>query len=151
MNHCFLLVGPVEGKDSITRELLDCSVAAVGEVQDVSPYYSLMDILLLPTHREGMPNAVLAAGASGIPTITTNATGAIDSVDDGVTGVIVPVGDKEAFLSAVLGLMKENKRCSQLGSNARERTISYFDQRHVTNLHVNYYSRLVERVGMRRK
>ena len=147
VSHCFLLVGPVEGNDSMTRDLLDCSVISIGEVEDVAPYYSLMDMLLLPTRREGMPNAVLEAAASGIPTVTTNATGAVDSVVDGQTGVVVPVGDGEAFLSAVLYLLEDSDRRKKMGARARAWVKRHFDHEHVTNLHAEYYLRLVKRGG----
>lgn len=70
-------------------------VTFTGKVDSTGPYYQLMDLLVLPTFREGFPNVVLEAQASGVPVITTFATGAIDSVIDNVTGSLVEPGNSE--------------------------------------------------------
>ncbi|MFC6804086.1 glycosyltransferase [Deinococcus caeni] len=56
-----------------------------------------MNVLALPTYREGFPTVALEASAFGLPLVTTDATGARDAVQDGVTGWRVPVGDAAAL------------------------------------------------------
>ena len=70
-------------------------VTFTGKVDFTGPYYQLMDILVLPTFREGFPNVVLEAQASGVPVVTTFATGAIDSILNEVTGCLIEPGDAE--------------------------------------------------------
>ena len=74
---------------------------------DVRPYLALSDFLVLPTKREGMPNVVLEAAAMGKPAVTTTATGAVDSVVDGVTGLLVGPDDGEAMGRAIEQLVRD--------------------------------------------
>ena len=138
--HTLLIIGPVEGAKDTLHELsqLNQKVVIIGSVEDVAPYYMLMDLLILPTHREGFPNAVLEAAASGIPAVTTNATGAIDSVINGKTGVIVPAHDGIALAIAVTRLLKDPERLEELGNNAREWVVSHFSSDLVTQKFFHY-------------
>jgi glycosyltransferase involved in cell wall biosynthesis len=65
---------------------------------DIAAYYGIMDVVVLPSHREGFPNVVLEAGAMELPVITTNAIGCRDSVVDGKTGLVFQCGNKDELL-----------------------------------------------------
>lgn len=65
------------------------NVRFTGWLDDTTPVYHAMNCLVLPTYREGFPNVALEAAAAGRPVITTSATGAVDSIIDGETGVLV--------------------------------------------------------------
>src|SRR5260370_24149711 len=74
-----LLVGNVEEGDPPAADVLqrmktDRNIVCPGFVADPALYYSLMDVLVLPTHREGFPNVVLEANASGKPACGTHPT-----------------------------------------------------------------------------
>ena len=102
----------------------------VGESDDPWKYYAAMDVLVLPTRREGFPNVVLEAAAAGVPTITTDATGAVDSVvtrSAEATGVIVPVDDAGALAVAVSTLARDRSRAEEMGRAARSRAVEQFD------------------------
>lgn len=144
VKHSILVVGPVESDKKILQELRKRSpdIFIAGQVADVAPYYSLMDLLLLPTHREGFPNAVLEAAASGVAAVTTQATGAKDSVIDGHTGVVVSAFDEKAFATAVLELVKDPELLSKLGRNARARAVACFDSNLVSKQHVDFLLRV---------
>ena len=75
----------------------------------------------MPTLREGFPNVVLEAASAGIPTITTRATGAIDSVVEGRTGYLIDIDDSEALLSRMNHLAEDAERLLELGQNAKRR------------------------------
>ena len=85
-------------------------IHCTGFVADTAPYYRAMDLMVLPTWREGFPNAVLEAAATGIPVITTIATGSRDSVVPEVTGLLIPPGYPEAISEAVLKLLRDPER-----------------------------------------
>ena len=140
ITHTILIIGPLEGDEEALIELrrLNRDTVIAGAVKDVAPYYSVMDLLLLPTHREGFPNAVLEAAASGVPTVTTTATGAIDSVIDGQTGKIVPAHDGYALGTAVIGLLTDPQLLKKMGLNARSWVVSNFDSDRVTKNHAVY-------------
>jgi glycosyltransferase involved in cell wall biosynthesis len=98
----------------------------IDHVRDVRPYLAAADLLVLPTRREGLPNVVLEAAAMGVPSVTTTATGAIDSVADGETGILVPPDDPHALAAAISALLKDPGLRRQMGESARRRVVTMF-------------------------
>jgi glycosyltransferase involved in cell wall biosynthesis len=101
-------------------------VVVVGVVADVRPYFALMDVHVLPSLREGFPNVVLEASAMGLPTVVTDATGAIDSVKDGETGLIVKAQDPRGLADAIKTLLLDQDRASRYGVAARNWVVTGF-------------------------
>lgn len=120
LDHQMLLVGSVEDeriRDALSqRENESRTIVHLDEVSDVAPLYPAMDVLCLPTYREGFPNVVLEASASALPVVTTTATGAVDSVLDGITGLLVPPQDAASLADALSVLIKDEALRSELGS-----------------------------------
>lgn len=117
-----LAIGPTE--DLETSRLLDTlgpRVHRVAWTEDVWGHLPALDVLALPTHREGFPNVVLEAAAAGVPSITTRATGAIDSVRDNETGFLIDVGDSVGLASKITQLSNSPALRERLGRNARAR------------------------------
>lgn len=138
-----LCVGGAESQGAL--ELLTGTgvhVVHVDHTQEPWKYLAAMDILCLPTRREGFPNVVLEAACLSIPTVTTDATGAIDSVIDGVTGYIVPVDDFAALSSRLKSLVGDRKLRSRMGVAATERVERKFSNRTIWrglhNLHSSH-------------
>lgn len=125
-----LLVGPQNEPDSaVYLDKLKSTggrVIAVGPAEDVRPYFALMDVHVLPSLREGFPNVVLEASAMGLPTVTTNATGAIDSVRDGQTGIIVKAEDARGLADAIKTLVLDRNSASRYGVAARNWVVASF-------------------------
>jgi glycosyltransferase involved in cell wall biosynthesis len=115
-----------------------------GFVLDTAPYYRAMDLMVLPTWREGFPNVVLEAAATGIPVITTACTGSRDSVLPEVTGLLIPPGYPQAISEAVLKLLADPARCHRMGVAARRWMIEHFVKERVLGLTADYYSSLIE-------
>lgn len=97
----FLLIGKGDGTEIPENIRNTRSVFAIGHVSEAAPWYRVMDSLVLPTYREGFPNVALEAQASGIPVITTTATGAVDSVRHGETGILIAPRDSAALIKAI--------------------------------------------------
>jgi glycosyltransferase involved in cell wall biosynthesis len=125
-----LVIGAVEGSAETLDQFRDQNRALIetGPVEDTSPYYPLMDVLVLPTLREGFPNVVLEASASGVPVITTDATGAIDSVIHGCTGYITPIGQPDALAAALASALANPAERQRLGTQGRAFVVSNFGQ-----------------------
>lgn len=96
-------------------------------------YLSVIDVLCLPTLREGFPNVVLEAASIGIPSIVTNATGAIDSVVDGVTGRILTGRDPGELVSVMNELILNPAEIKRLGENSKKRVLSDFKPENIWN------------------
>ena len=100
-------------------------------VEDVAPYYALMDVFVLPSHREGLPNVVLEAQAAGTPVVAARATGIVDAVIEGETGLLVPVGDVAALADAVASLLQNDDFARALACAGRERVQREFRQEQI--------------------
>lgn len=114
-------------------------IRLTGFVADTAEYYRAMDLMVLPSWREGFPNAVLEAQASGIPVITTLCTGSRDAVVPEVTGLLVPPGCPEAIVEAVLALASDPQRREHMGRAARAWVLKNFATEQVLGMTVDYY------------
>jgi glycosyltransferase involved in cell wall biosynthesis len=103
-----------------------------------------MDVMVLPSWREGFPNAVLEAAATGIPVITTECTGSRNSVVPEVTGLLIPPGYPEAISEAVLKLLHEPNQRERMGQAARTWACLHFPHERVLQLAVSFYKSLLE-------
>jgi len=76
---------------------------------------------VLPSHREGLPTVVLEAQAAGKPVVAARATGIVDAVVDGETGLLFPVGDAAALTKAAARLLSDHALARKLGRAGHER------------------------------
>ena len=118
-----------------------------GFVADTAPYYRAMDVFVLPTHREGFPNAALEAAACGLAVVTTESTGARDAVLPEVTGLLVPPRVPEAIREAVLSLFEDGRKRKRLGAAGREWVLERYTKERVLGLAVEFYCGLLEPSG----
>lgn len=132
------------GKALRARILNHPQVYCTGMVKDTAPYYRAMDVFVLPTWREGFPNAVLEAAATGIPVVTTESTGARDSIVPEVTGLLIPPGYPDAICEAVLKIIRDPRRRRRMGRAARAWVEEHYLESRVLGLTVAYYQSLVE-------
>jgi glycosyltransferase involved in cell wall biosynthesis len=129
------------------RELGSIRIRHTGFVPDAAPYYRAMDVMVLPTHREGFPNAAIEAAASGIPVITTESTGARDAVLVEVTGLLIPPGNMEAIAKAALDLIRDEGKRRRMGVAARAWVEERFSNERVLGLAVEFYRELLKPGG----
>lgn len=95
-NSKLLLVGKVEKNNHLDIDLLTkaqehSNVRFHDFVSDIERYYAAIDVLVLPSYREGFGNVVIEAGAVGTPAIVTDIPGPIDTIDRDKTALVVPV------------------------------------------------------------
>lgn len=123
-----MLLGPVEDEE-LGAALADLGTNAIRvDAWTFDPYeaYAGMDVFCLPTRREGFPNVVLEAALAQVPTITTTATGARDSVVPGETGWLVETGDVPQLVAAIRACERDREGVRAAGKAARERALRDF-------------------------
>jgi len=151
----FLIIGPVESarRDAVTPDsarkygISDVCVFT-GVRQDMPELYSVMDLLVLPSHREGFPLVLAEAAAMGVPVIATNIRGCREAVEQGRNGVLVPLGDVRVLADAMIELLTDRDRAQRMGEEGRRVALERFDERPVFEKVKSEYSRLLRQKGL---
>jgi glycosyltransferase involved in cell wall biosynthesis len=129
---------------SVAPESEDARILMLGAVSDMTNFYRALDVFCLPSRREGFPNVSLEAAATGLPVVTTDATGCRDSVLDGITGRVVPTGDAGALSRALHALLDAPAVRESMGRSARRWSVENFDQELVWRNTLAYIDALVD-------
>ena len=132
------------GDDLRSRIKKHPRIHLTGFVDDTAPYYQVMDVMVLPTWREGFPNVVLEAAATGIPVVTTLATGSRDAVVPEVTGLLIPPGYPVAISEAVIQLLRNPELRCRMGKAARAWVLDHYVNGRVLARTVRYYQSLLD-------
>lgn len=148
-----LLIGPDEPVDPLPAELIeqlrrDPRVHFAGENWDTPPLYSAMDILVLPTHREGLPIVLLEGAAMGLPIVATRVTGCVDAVQDGVTGTLVPAYDSTALAHGVQRYVVDPSLRARHGKAARAWMLRDFSGEAMRAAIYDEYAHLLTQAGI---
>jgi glycosyltransferase involved in cell wall biosynthesis len=130
------------GADDLGRAR-KAGVRLLGERDDVVRLYAGMDVVVLPSHREGFPRVPMEAAAMGIPVVATNIRGCRQVVDDGETGSLVPVGDVDALAAAIDRLASDAALRHRLGAAGRTKARAEFDQQRCIDITLETYGRLL--------
>jgi len=115
-------------------------VSWLGEVKDVRPVIADIDVVVLPSYREGIPRALLEAAAMGKPIITTDATGCREVVDDEINGLLIPVKDAIALSQAMLRMIKNPGMRRSMGRAGRKKMLCKFDEKIVIDETLKIYT-----------
>jgi glycosyltransferase involved in cell wall biosynthesis len=148
-----VLVGPFEPQDPVpagVERLLreDPRVHLAGMDWDTPPYYAAMDLVVLPTYREGFPNVPLEAAAMGLPVVATRVPGCVDAVADGETGLLVEPRDACDLRRALSVYLQEPALRRRHGEAARARVLRDFRQEAIWEAIHEEYLRLLRLRGV---
>jgi glycosyltransferase involved in cell wall biosynthesis len=136
-NTKLLLVGDYESDlDPLLPETMQSikdnpSIISVGFQYDVRPYFSISNVLVFPSYREGFPNVVLQAGAMGLPSVVSDINGCNEIIEDTVNGFIIPVKDTDAVFEKMKVYLCDSSIYSCHASMARARILSRYEQSQV--------------------
>jgi len=90
-------------------------------------YLRAADLMVFPSHAEGLPNVVMEAMAVGLPVVATQVGGVPEIVADGLTGLTVPPKSPEAVTAATRRLLERTGDAERMGTAAQQVILRYFD------------------------
>jgi glycosyltransferase involved in cell wall biosynthesis len=129
-----LIIGEVRaGEDKQTFDEFQASnpeycIIVTGNIshKDMPSYYSLIDVFVHPSLRDGMPNALLEAMACEKAVIATPVGGTLDVIENGKNGRLVNVNDAEGLAELILQLLSQPENRSIMSKSARETVVDRF-------------------------
>lgn len=143
-----LVIGAFEKRDAVPSETADFLqksplVKFTGRVpfEDIQKYYSPMDVIVLPSYREGFGLVTTEAGAMGIPAIVSRSTGCVDSIEEGVTGLYADIDPVDIANKIEKFFNKEYSR--QLGANARKHVAECYEHEDVMRNTLDFINEVV--------
>jgi len=115
-----MIVGNCEDPDSLNEKLYkwstkDKRVIYCGPKHNVEEYISAMNVLTLPSYREGFGSTVIEAGAMGIPVIISDIPGPTDAIIRDKTGIVVEKASSISLENGILKLIENYKLCNDMG------------------------------------
>ncbi|HUU27436.1 MAG TPA: glycosyltransferase [archaeon] len=108
------------------RRTAVCQAIFLGLVKDIATFYAALDIFVLTSLSEGLPNGVLEAMAAGLPVVAYDVGGVAELVEDQATGILVPQDDEEALYEAVYSLLGDRDLARKLGEAGKRRASERF-------------------------
>lgn len=115
----------------------------LGHVEDMPSLLASVDMVVLPSYREGLPKGLIEAAACGLPLITTDVPGCREVVTHGVEGLLVPPRDSIALASAIALLAESADLRRSFGAAARHKAQTEFDEKIVLKQTIQVYEELV--------
>lgn len=144
-----LLAGAEEPDDPVSAATLRemesrreiCSSG--GWCDDVRPWYAAADAFVLPSFREGFPNAVIEAGAMGLPSIVTDINGSREIIVPGENGEVVPPRDAEALYRAMKSMAGSPEAARSMGARSRRMVAGRYEQGFVRSRLKEFYRDII--------
>lgn len=125
--------------------LLEGDVHFLGRREDMDRVIAESHLVILPSRSEGVPKVLIEAAATGRAIVTCDAPGCRDAIEDGVTGLTVPVGDVAALADAIRALVRDPERRRSMGTAASDLAAKAFDVNSVIAEHLRLYDSLAPR------
>jgi glycosyltransferase involved in cell wall biosynthesis len=120
------------------------SVVLAGFRNDLDRFIPQLDLFVLPSHTEGLPNVVLEACAAGVPVVATEVGGTPEVIEDGVSGFLVPPGDADTLANRILEALESEERMREIGFNGRQRVLEEFTFTAQVEGYLNLFSKLLK-------
>ena len=144
---CFAIAGEGPQRRALSRRIaelgLEGRVRLLGWREDLRELLAASDVFVQPSRNEGLSIAVLEAMAVGCPVVATDAGGTRESIEDGVTGVLVPPGDAGALAAALTAALEDPARRAAFGAAGAARVRASFSAAAMTTGTTAIYDELL--------
>jgi glycosyltransferase involved in cell wall biosynthesis len=114
-------------------------VRLLGRCNDMPALYASLDIMVSASRREGLPIAILEGMASRLPLVATTVGEVPTVIQDGRTGMLVPVEEPDLLAAAILELLRDSAKREQFGSAARQLVEDDFSAERMTADYLRVY------------
>ena len=137
--------GPEMGTAQRVAKTLDLEdvIDFVGQQEDVLPFLSVADLLLLPSAQESFGLAALEAMACEVPVVASAIGGLPEVVRDGVTGRLHPPDDLDGMAASAVAILSDRALAQTIGTAARRDVTERFDASRVVPLYEDYYASIL--------
>jgi glycosyltransferase involved in cell wall biosynthesis len=115
----------------------------IGHIDNIENILSKVDLVVLPSYREGVPRILLEAAACGLPIVTTDAPGCREIVVNGVNGLLVPCKDYIALAKAIEYMKDHLSERIRMGAASRAKVVKEFAQNIVLKKTFDVYKELL--------
>ena len=116
-----------------------------GHIEDMRGLFSRMDIVVLPSWREGLSRALIEAASMELPIITTDTPGCRDIVTHGINGLLVPLHDPKALSLAIQLFIQNQDLAIKFGKKAREKVLDEFQVSIINQKTLSQYKLLLSK------
>ena len=108
-------------KEQSQKEKYADRIYFTGRIQDVATEIQSASVFVLTSKQEGMPNALMEAMVSGLAVVSTDCPcgGPAELIDDGVNGILIPVGDELALTKTLDRVLEDEEYRNRLGEEAK--------------------------------
>ena len=143
-----IMVG--DGVDSptaqqLSRELnIEKDVFFLSRQQDIPNLMNLADLFLLPSELESFGLAALEAMSCGVPVIATRVGGLPEVLEEGVSGLLYPVGDIEGMAQGAVRVLTDETLHRRMAHAARQRVLDHFDAPRIIPQYESLYEELMD-------
>ena len=101
--------------------------------EEIRGLYRTAAVFVLPSHAEGMPNTILEAMAHGLPIVATTVGSIPEVVEHEVGGYLLPPGDQEQLLTALIKVLKDPQAALKMGEHNRSVVREHYTNRHTAD------------------
>lgn len=115
------------------------NVSFEGETNSPESYLGISDIYVFPSRKEGLPNALLEAMASGLPIVASEIGGVVNLVEDDETGLLFPCGDVDALSNRIVELLNNPQKLKKIGSQARQHVLEHYSFKQIAQQYLKVY------------
>jgi len=145
-----LLIGGLRPKDEEVYQLfrrrnpqLSLHLVPYVPQSELVDYYNLMDLVLMPSLRDGLPNVLLEAMACERTVVASDVGGLSDVIENGQNGFLVPPRDKQALVEQILSALADADQRRVLGQAARATILRDYTPQHELNNNLRIYHQLL--------
>ena len=137
--NCFLVVVGADEDNLLPLLKSRKNVLFCGFTDDITSYFSMADLLCLPSHREGFGNVIIEAAACKLPSLASNIYGLSDAIENEKSGLLHCVKDPSDIALNLKKLMNDKTMLSNLGENAFIRVNTCFTEEYIVEEFLKFY------------